>query len=111
MAYFLDNNDDATKMGIFRRHTDLWSDIEEDVKAYTLATLEYWAKWEREKPAWFDENFKASVPDEFIPKQSLEELKKKGGGVRRRSSVGLLLIQADNQNAVEEKEEEEVIKT
>ena len=90
MAYFQDNKDDAARVGIFRRHTDLWSDIEKEVKAYTL---ENWEKWEKEKPEWFDDNFKASVPDEFIPTPSLEELKKKGGGVRRRSSAGLLLLQ------------------
>ena len=52
-----------------------------------LRTLKNWARWESEKPEWFDENFKASVPDEFIPDLSLEELKKKSGGSRRRSSV------------------------
>ena len=70
--------------------------------------MKNWARWESEKPAWFDDNFKSNVPDEFIPKAALEALNKKSGGSRRRSSAGLLLIQADNQNAVVE---EEVIKT
>ena len=99
MTYFLDNKDDAARMVIFIRHTDLWSDISSDVKAFTLAN---WDKWEREKPAWFDENFKANVPDEFIPKAALKALNKKGGGSRRRSSAGLLLIQQeDDKNAGE----------
>ena len=68
------------------------------MKAYTLKN---WARWESEKPGWFDEHFKMSVPDDFIPDMSLEELKKKGGGERRRSSAGLLLLQAENQNAEE----------
>ena len=84
MSFFLDNDDDAKRMFIFRMHTDLWSDIEVDVKAYTMAN---WARWEAERPEWFDEGFKMSVPDRFIPELSLEELKKRGGGVRRRSSA------------------------
>ena len=67
-----------------------------------LRTLKNWARWESEKPLWFDENFKASVPDEFIPKTALDDLNRKSvGGMRRRSSAGLLLIQADDQNAEE----------
>ena len=54
------------------------------MKAFTLAN---WEKWESEKPEWFDDNFKANVPDDFIPKTALDESKKKSGGSRRRSSV------------------------
>jgi hypothetical protein len=83
-AYFLDNDVDVAKMLIFKRHTDLWSEILEDVRSYTFAN---WERWEREKPQWFDENFKANVNDSFIPKKVLDELKRKSvGGKRRRST-------------------------
>ncbi len=72
-------------MIVFASHEDLWSDIRGEVKEYTLKK---WATWEAEKPAWFDENFKALVGDEFIPKAALDKLNKMHGGLRRRSSLG-----------------------
>ena len=47
--------------------------------------LDNWERWEKEKPAWFNGMFKASVEDDMIPKKALAKL---GGGSRRRSSVG-----------------------
>ena len=88
VSYFLDNKDDGARMVVFLSHADLWSDIKDDVKAFTLAN---WGRWEVEKPDWFTEGFKAGVPDDFIPKAALDELNRKSvGGKRRRSSVGLL---------------------
>ena len=81
MSHFLEH-DDARKSLIFRKHTDLWKKIERDVKEWTFAN---WSNWEVEKPAWFTDAFKESVPDDFIPGMSLEALKKEGGGERRRS--------------------------
>ena len=45
-------------------------------------TLANWHKWERkkERPAWFTDAFKESVPNHLIPKVALEELNKKAGG-------------------------------
>ena len=84
MSYFLMHSDDATKSNVFTHHTDLWKKIDPEVQEWTLAN---WHKWEVEKPAWFTEAFKESVPDHFIPKISLEELHNKAGGERRRSSA------------------------
>ena len=85
VAYFNDNDDDPTRMTVFTSHSDLWSDIKDDVKAFTFAN---WARWEAEKPTWFNDNFKALVPDEYIPKAALDELNRQSlGGQRRRSSV------------------------
>ena len=69
---------------VFRKHTDLWKKIEHEVEEWTLAN---WHKWEKEKPEWFTEHFKESVPDHMIPKTALEGLHKKAGGERRRSSA------------------------
>ena len=77
MSYFLMHSDDATKSLVFGNHTDLWKKIEPKVQEWTLAN---WHKWEVEKPDWFTDNFKESVPNHFIPKTALEELHKKGGG-------------------------------
>ena len=84
MSYFLEHKDDATKSLVFGDHTDLWKEIEHEVADWTLAN---WSKWEEEKPEWFTEAFKESVPDHMIPKVVLEALHKKAGGERRRSSA------------------------
>ena len=83
MSNFLEL-DDARKSLIFRRHTDLWKKIEREVQDWTLAN---WHKWEVEKPDWFTEHFKHSVPDNFIPKTALERLHKEAGGERLRFSI------------------------
>ena len=51
-----------------------------------------WERWESERPAWFNENFKANVPDDFIPRKTLDALNKSNGGKRRRSSIGGLVV-------------------
>ena len=71
MSYFLEHKDDATKSLVFGDHTDLWKKIENEVQEWTLTN---WSKWEEEKPEWFTEHFKESVPGHMIPKLSLEEL-------------------------------------
>ena len=84
MSNFLDNGNDARRSFIFNDHTDLWKKIEHEVQQWTLAN---WHKWEVEKPAWFTEAFKESVPDHMIPQMSPEALHKGGGRERRRSSA------------------------
>ena len=54
------------------------------MKEWTLAN---WHKWEEEKPQWFTEYFKESVPDDFVPKRApLEDLNLESGGQRQRLS-------------------------
>ncbi len=88
MAYFLDNANDVARKQIFRRSQDLWSDIRDDVKSWTLKN---WNAWVENPPDWFSDAFKESVPDDMIPKSALDELNKKAGGVRRRSSAGFVV--------------------
>ena len=72
-ANFLDNEgNDQARIMIFSDNIDLWRDIEGEVQVWTLAN---WARWEHEKPSWFDENFRESVPDRFRPIRSLVQLK------------------------------------
>ncbi len=93
MAYFLDNdNTEAAKMVIFKDHIDLWSDIKEDVRAYTLAN---WARWEREKPAWFDDNFsQVERPRQFHPEGDARRTQSEFGGGAETSSVQRFLSRA-----------------
>jgi hypothetical protein len=85
LSLFLDHDDDESKVKVFLNHEDLWSDIRKEVKVYMH---ENWARWESTKPAWFDDNFKATIPDEFIPKADLEKLNQMQGGKRRRTTLG-----------------------
>ena len=86
-SYFLDNDDERTKVLVFKRSIDLWKGIEGEVQVWTSAN---WPRWEEEQPEWFTAGFKESVPDHMIPKASLDKLNRNGvGGKRRRSSVSL----------------------
>ena len=53
------------------------------MKAWTLSN---WSKWEQEEPVWFTLSFKASVPDDMLPKEVLDQLNRMSvGGKRERS--------------------------
>ncbi|GMI34748.1 hypothetical protein TeGR_g13050, partial [Tetraparma gracilis] len=84
---FHDNgDDDEQKMKLFELHRSKWRSFEDEVRDYTHAN---WALWKAEKPAWFNEEIVARVPDEFIPVAEVAALNAAAGGKRRRSSVGL----------------------
>jgi hypothetical protein len=83
--YFTKGETDEGKLDIFGCNRLLWEgDIGSDVMAFTLQN---WGRWEREKPAWFTPQVKASVPDEYIPREFLAAL---GGAnrMRRGSAAG-----------------------
>jgi hypothetical protein len=85
-ASFLNGTDGQQKTRLLRKNRKQWASIREDVKQYTL---ENWERWEEEKPAFFNDAFKAQVDDDMIPPASLRKLH--GGSQRRRSSLGDLL--------------------
>jgi hypothetical protein len=74
MAFFLDGKSDAVKFFVMTRSRRHWVWIEEKVRKWVR---ENWAKWEEEKPEWFNDQKKAIVPVEFIPAS---------GDARRRES-------------------------
>ena len=83
MAYFLHGKSDAIKfevMGSSRHH---WVPIEDKVRKWVE---ENWARWEEEKPEWFTDQMKATVPVEFIPTS---------GEARRRESVRRASVDAE----------------
>jgi hypothetical protein len=74
---FSEGTTDECRLEIFSCNRMLWeSDIGPQVKEFTHQN---WARWERENPSWFTSNLKATVPDEYIPRESLAAL----GGARR----------------------------
>jgi hypothetical protein len=88
-SIFLDNDEDAKKILVFRKNVFLWSRIKEDVKSWTMSK---WETWDREKPEWFTPRVIARIPDEFIPPRFLAKL----GGARERrgSAAGSAMVAA-----------------
>jgi hypothetical protein len=83
--YYTEGVTDEDKMEIFGNNRLLWeSDIGSEVIEFTMRN---WARWERDKPAWFTAHIKATVPDECIPREFLAGL---GGADRmRRGSAAI----------------------
>ncbi|GMH61319.1 hypothetical protein TrST_g6685 [Triparma strigata] len=52
--------DDVTKAQVFKKHKSLWAPIRDKA---TVWVKEGWASWEEEKPDWFTDKWKASVPE------------------------------------------------
>jgi hypothetical protein len=86
--FFLAGKSDDVKAAILACNRKQWTAIEEDVKAWVL---DNWERWEEEEPDWFTEVWKASVDDEWLPKEELRKQEVAGGGQRRRSSLGELM--------------------
>ena len=82
--YFLEGEDDYTKVQILRRNKYQWTSIRLQVAEWLD---ENWDKWEREKPDWFNTTFISRIDDDIMPARVLARLKEEAeGGVRRRSS-------------------------
>jgi hypothetical protein len=66
-----------------KRSKHHWKSIEKEVRAWVEAS---WKEWEEEKPEWFDEAMRASVPVEYIPEAE---------DARRRESVRRASVDAE----------------
>ena len=71
MAYFLDRKSDATMFSVFKRSKHHWVSIEGEIKKWVELN---WSKWEREKPEWFTDKWKASVPEYMKPTKKTGEV-------------------------------------
>jgi len=80
-SYFLDSEDDETRMDIFTNNLRQWKSIVPEVKAFVLAN---WEKWGYSKPEWWTEGHKASIPADMIPPAALKEM-----GPRKDSVIGV----------------------
>ena len=84
-SYFTRGVTDEIKMNVLNKNKGKWSAIVPQVKEWVE---EGWTEWEREKPEWFTDNWKARVPAEWVPKEGKEEHKRAKDCVRRLSFVG-----------------------
>ena len=73
MGYFLDNDDDELKSNIFLCNENHWLSIRDKVKAWTLANFDDW--FDNEEP-WLDEAMISSIPQDFVPRATLDEIVK-----------------------------------
>ena len=102
-AFFLENEEDSDKIGIFGCNKLLWeSDIGAEVMEWTRA---HWAEWTREKPEWFTLFIIATVPDEYIPAEHLIGL---GGAKRQRRGSAVESVRESVRRMSLEEEEEKV---
>jgi hypothetical protein len=62
MAYFLEGQSDEMKFEVFYSSRHHWVSIEGEIKKWVELN---WAKWEEEKPDWFNDVMKAKVPVDF----------------------------------------------
>jgi hypothetical protein len=92
---FRDGDSDEVKSIIFKNHksyyVDIWSEVDEWVR-------ENWEGWIEEKPEWFNERVKASVPREMIPVGELEDLESRRATARKSSLTvisGALGVEAE----------------
>jgi hypothetical protein len=83
MAFFLEGENDATKIKVFANSRHHWVSIEGEIKKWVELN---WANWEEEKPEWFTDVMKAKVPEDFIPAD---------GDARRRESVRRASVDAE----------------
>jgi hypothetical protein len=74
MAFFLEGESDKVKFLVLTCSRHHWVSIEGEIRNWIESN---WAKWEEEKPEWFTDVLKSTVPVDFIPKD---------GDARRRES-------------------------
>jgi hypothetical protein len=67
-SYFLDNDDDATRIEIFGFNERQWRAIRARVRQWVLGM---YATWQALKPAWLTDAFRALIPDDFVPAEAL----------------------------------------
>jgi hypothetical protein len=84
---FLKGESDQEKMEIFRFNQKQWRSVRDDVKEFVLKN---WWKFEDEKPDWYTDIFKFSVPYDMIPTEVRDEVKRRGSMVRRKSFFDLI---------------------
>jgi hypothetical protein len=91
-AYFTGGASDYEKSNTFGNHEMMWRSIREDVKMWSLQN---WARWEEERPDWFKDEYKSSLPDDFLPAYALRDMVMSGTRKRRKSISELLKEQGE----------------
>jgi hypothetical protein len=88
-SIFRDNeDDDEVRFSLFEMSAAKWAPVRNDVREWSHAN---WAKWQRDKPAWFSDATISMVPDDYIPKSGPGGLTELGANRARRTSASFLI--------------------
>ncbi|GMH64607.1 hypothetical protein TrST_g10090 [Triparma strigata] len=61
------------RVQIITKNKRLWKSIRPEVCTYFQ---ENWVRWSKEQPAWFNRKLIAKIPDDFIPLEALDAIKR-----------------------------------
>jgi hypothetical protein len=85
-AFFLHGAGDEIKQLIIGFNKGKWKAIEPQVTEWVGAG---WLRWLTEKPDWFTENWKARVPEDWVPKEGkADHVLARRNSMARRNSLG-----------------------
>jgi hypothetical protein len=84
-SLFIHGESDAIKKNVLKYNLAKWKAIEPQVKEWIR---EGWVEWERDKPDWFTDNWKARVPADWVPKEGKAGYERARNSVRRMSFGG-----------------------
>jgi hypothetical protein len=85
-SYFLHGVGDDKKAQTLTYNKHKWMAIRPQVERWVKGG---WLKWEREKPAWFNDNWKAAVPADWVPKEGMDGWKDACEIYESNKSVGI----------------------
>ncbi|GMH82211.1 hypothetical protein TrST_g11683 [Triparma strigata] len=81
---FLGGKSDAAKSAVFTRNEAIWRPIKKEISTWLV---DNWLDWNRKKPEWFSEKFRASIPEDMVPDiENLESLRLQSGISTQNSS-------------------------
>ncbi|GMI27852.1 hypothetical protein TeGR_g10416 [Tetraparma gracilis] len=84
-AFFIQGGSDDIKKNVLKYNSAKWKAIEPQVKEWIR---DGWVGWERDKPDWYTDNWKAKVPGDWVPKEGKAGHERAKESVRRRSIGG-----------------------
>jgi hypothetical protein len=84
-SYFIQGGSDNIKMNVLNFNKAKSMAIVPLVKVWVWVG---WTGWERDKPDWFTDNWKAKVPADWVPKEGKAEHKRAKESERRRTIAG-----------------------
>jgi hypothetical protein len=94
-AFFIHGGSDDVKKNILKFNRGKWKSIAPQVKEWVK---EGWMAWERDKPVWFDDNVKARLPADWVPKEGkAEHMKARERSVAERGRKGSVMYESAKQ--------------
>jgi hypothetical protein len=89
-SIFLDHEgNDTMRIKIFFCNEQHWRSIRDRVRQWVHNV---YALWEQLRPAWFNDNLQARIPDDIMPAQVVVQLNAQAPGGRRKTAVGMGLV-------------------